>query len=113
MLALYDAPIPRVGIENPIGRLNQLWRYPDQTIEPYMFGHMERKRTCLWLRGLPLLNPTEALWTIQSPIIQANGKRRYFTDMLSSSDKQGRSRTFTGIADAMAEQWGRYLLEAK
>ena len=106
---LWNAPIPRVAIENPIGMLNRLWRYPDQTIEPFMFGEPYRKRTCLWLRGLPPL-----LSTVISE------ERRYFIDSYPgrrdpdvdyrnirgvARSAADRSRTFAGIASAMAAQW--------
>ena len=110
---LWAAPIPRVAIENPIGMLNRLWRYPDQTIEPYEFGEPYRKRTCLWLRGLPILlatghvaNPT--YWIDSYP-----GRRTAGFDYRSTRGKarssKDRSRTFPGIAAAMAEQWGAVL----
>jgi len=109
VLTLADAPISYIAIENPIGRLNQLWRYPDQTIQPYQFGHPFSKATCLWLKNLPQLKPTNTL-TDWKPLLPSNvgaGKR------LGQKSSKGyvhnardASRTFTGIAQAMAEQWG-------
>jgi len=112
-MALYNAPIPRVCIENPVGWMNTAFRPPDQTIHPFFFGHPERKRTCLWLRGLPLLNPTELVWR-EAPSFfdKTTGKARYFVDSQppSSERKKNRSRTFEGIARAMADQWGERMM---
>ncbi len=109
VLALYAAPIPRVAIENPIGRLNQLWRYPDQTIQPYQFGHPFSKATCLWLKDLPLLEPTQMLthWTPLLPSNIGAGRRKGQQWARGHMrDPKEVSRTFAGIAKAMAEQWG-------
>lgn len=108
---LWDAPIPRVAIENPIGMLNQLWRYPDQTIEPFMFGEPYRKRTCLWLRGLPPLLSTLIVAEPAYFIDSYPGRRTPGFDYRSTRgharSAADRSRTFEGIAAAMAEQWGK------
>lgn len=108
VLVLWNAPIPRVAIENPIGQLNQRWRYPDQTIEPWMFGDAYTKRTCLWLRGLPPLLAT-AIQIETTPWLPSNssGFRRGQRSRRGQvhGGKQA-SRTFRGIADAMADQWG-------
>lgn len=98
VFALRDAPIPRIAIENPIGRLSTLWRKPDQIIQPWMFGHDESKKTCLWLKNLPLLKPTKI---VESHVIQraSNLTPAYYRGI-------ERSRTYEGIAEAMAEQWG-------
>ncbi len=111
-LELYHADIPHVVVENPKGWPMAAFRPADQRVEPFMFGDPERKRTYLWLRNLPLLNPTNALWNIGAPVTEKTGKRRWFTDR-GSSDKKYRSRTFPGIAEAMADQWGQYLLKAR
>lgn len=86
--------------------MNRVFRRPDQIIQPYEYGHPESKRTCLWLKGLPLLKPTNILalpargvWDNQTPSGQSN--------MPESKDRaMKRSRTYTGIAEAMASQWG-------
>ena len=104
-LRLYNAPIGYVCVENPRGYPLQAFRPADQRVEPFMFGSPERKRTYLWLRNLPLLNPTCPLWDYGTPKVEASGKRRWFTDR-GSSDSHYRSRTFPSIAKAMAEQWG-------
>jgi hypothetical protein len=108
-MALYNADIPRVCVENPKGYPMKVFRAADQVVEPFYFGHTERKRTYLWLRNLPMLNPTVALFNIGGPtLVEPNGKKRWFTDgSCSGADKwKKRSRTFQGIADAMANQWG-------
>lgn len=108
VLTLYEAPVPRLAIENPIGRLNQLWRYPDQVIQPYWFGDPYAKTTNLWLKDLPPLVPTQ--WQVHhQPWVQANYVTRV-TRTLRPAGKarhpKDRSRTMPGFARAMAEQWG-------
>jgi hypothetical protein len=103
-----------VAIENPVGRLNQLWRYPDQQIEPWHFGDPYTKRTCLWLRGLPPLLATHLVAETE-PWLPSNssGFRRGQRSRpgIVSGGREA-SRTFHGIADAMAEQWGAVLERA-
>jgi len=107
--ALMLAPIPRIAIENPIGCISTRIRKPDQTIQPYQFGHDASKSTCLWLKNLPPLEPTNY---IQPRIV--NGKKRWGNqtdsgqNKLSPSDDRWkiRSETYQGIAEAMAKQWG-------
>ncbi len=108
---LAEAPIPRIAVENPIGVMSTRYRKPNQIIQPYWFGHTERKSTCLWLRGLPKLSPTNI---VEPEIIQY--KTRKGTDdawhvstmhLPPLERMKARSRTFQGIADAMAEQWGQ------
>jgi hypothetical protein len=110
VFALRDAPIPHIAIENPIGALNRLWRYPDQTIQPWQFGHPFSKATCLWLKNLPPLLPTEAPFENPTALLPSNvGKGRRmggkFQRGVVHSAKDA-SRTFPGIAAAMADQWG-------
>jgi hypothetical protein len=103
---LLNAPIPRIALENPIGAISTAIRKPDQIIQPWQFGHPESKATCLWLKGLPLLEPTDVLplptsgrWSNQTPTGQ--------NKLGPSADRwKKRSVTYQGIADAMAEQWG-------
>ena len=108
VFALRDAPIEHIAIENPIGQLNRRWRYPDQTIQPYWFGHPFSKATCLWLKNLPPLAPT-AICKDHEPLLSSNvgkGKRegeRWHRGHVSNA--KDASRTFAGIADAMAAQW--------
>lgn len=109
-LRFYEADCPRIAIENPVPmKMVNLPRY-SQIIEPYMFGDPWRKRTCLWLKGLPPLIMTEApvapkgLWVGATSLRRDPGlKRRY--ELHSNRDPRRRSRTFPGIARAMAEQW--------
>jgi hypothetical protein len=97
VLHLANAPVPRIAIENPIGVLSTKWRKPDQIIQPWMFGHGETKATCLWLKGLPKLQPTKIV----------AGREQRIWKMAPSPDRwKHRSVTYQGIADAMAEQWG-------
>ena len=102
---LMDAPIPRIAIENPISIISTRIRKPDQIIQPWMFGHSESKATCLWLKNLPPLDPTNILtrigkrWDNQTP----SGQNK----LGPSKDRwKIRSKTYTGIAKAMAKQWG-------
>jgi hypothetical protein len=106
-LALLEANIPMVCIENPVMHKYAseiIGRKYDQTIQPYQFGHDHSKKTCLWLKGLPLLSPTKQVELTY--ITTENGVRytRGWYEMPRTS--LARSRTFQGIADAMAEQWG-------
>ena len=94
---LLDAPIPRIALENPISIISSRIRKPDQIIQPWQFGHGETKATCLWLRGLPLLIPTNIV----------DGREPKVHMMAPGPDRwKNRSRTFEGIAKAMADQWG-------
>ena len=94
---LMAAPIPRIAIENPISIISSRIRKPDQIIQPWMFGHGETKATCLWLKGLPKLTPTNLV----------DGREARIHKMPPSPDRwKKRSETFQGIADAMAQQWG-------
>ena len=103
--ALMAAPIPSICIENPISIISSRIRKPDQVIQPYMFGHLERKATCLWLKGLPKLTPTDDVKR-QTMELPAN-KRDKVHYMPPSADRwKLRSTTYQGIADAMASQWG-------
>jgi len=97
--ALLLAPIPRVAIENPVSKISSAIRKPDQVIQPWMFGHGETKATCLWLRGLPLLTPTKIV----------EGREARIHRMAPSPHRwRERSRTYEGIAAAMAQQWGAH-----
>jgi hypothetical protein len=90
-------PCPKKAIENPIGIMSRLYRKPDQIIQPWQFGHGETKATCLWLTGLPNLVPTNIV----------SGREARIHHMAPGPDRAKlRSKTFPGIAQAMAEQWG-------
>lgn len=96
-MALAKADIPMIAIENPVCIMSSLWRKPDQVIQPWMFGHGETKATCLWLKGLPKLEPTEIV----------DGRENRIHRMPPSADRGYlRSVTYAGIAKAMANQWG-------
>lgn len=95
--ALMYADIPRIAIENPVGVISVDIRPPDQVIHPWMFGHGEKKSTCLWLDNLPRL--------ISTDIVDGRVPRVH----MNTRDWRSRSRTYPGIADAMANQWGRVL----
>jgi hypothetical protein len=92
-----NADCPRVAIENPIGIMSSEYRKPDQIIQPWMFGHGETKATCLWLKGLPKLMPTKIVGGVR--------EQRIFKMPPSPDRAKLRSKTYTGIARAMAEQW--------
>ena len=94
---LLDAPIPRIALENPVSIISTAIRRPDQVIQPWQFGHGETKATCLWLKGLPLLTPTNIV----------DGREARVHRMPPSADRwKMRSTTYRGIAEAMAAQWG-------
>ena len=95
---LMAAPIPKICIENPISIISSRIRKPDQIIQPWQFGHGETKATCLWLKGLPKLLPTD---------IVSGRENRIHRMPPSLSRWKERSRTMPGIANAMAEQWGK------
>lgn len=106
---LMDAPIPRIAIENPIGVISTRIGKPEQIISPHQFGHDASKKTCLWLKGLPPLQPTEL---IEPRIV--NGRKRWGNQTDSGQNRLSpstdrwkiRSATYPGIAAAMADQWG-------
>lgn len=94
---LLDAPIPKIALENPVSIISSAVRKPDQIIQPWQFGHGETKATCLWLKNLPLLRPTNIV----------PGRDDRIHKMAPSPDRwKKRSMTYQGIADAMANQWG-------
>lgn len=96
-MMLAKADIPRIAIENPVCIISSLWRKPDQIIQPWQFGHGETKATCLWLKGLPPLKPTN--------VVEGREARIH---RMPPSENRGklRSETYAGIAEAMALQWG-------
>jgi hypothetical protein len=99
VMALADAPISMIAIENPIGYLNGHWRKPDQIIRPFMFGHSYHKDVCLWLKNLPLLKVTNFIYPPYKKLDFWSSKR-------NPDGRSLKSITFQGIANAMAEQWG-------
>ena len=109
VLDLMDADVPRIAIENPVGRIGTGVRPADQYIQPYQFGHDASKRTGLWLKNLPKLTPTQY---VEPRMV--DGRPRWGNQTDSGQNRLGpsaerwkvRSATYQGIADAMAEQWG-------
>lgn len=100
---LLDAPIPKIALENPIGRISTAIRKPDQIIQPYQFGEDASKATCLWLKNLPKLQPTKIITKTRYANQTASGQNK----LAPSADRwKKRSETYQGIADAMASQWG-------
>ena len=97
---LLDAPIPRIALENPVSIISSRIRKPDQIIQPWQFGHGETKATCLWLKGLPKLTPTN--------IVEGREARVHRMPPGPNRWKE-RSRTFAGVAEAMADQWSDLL----
>jgi site-specific DNA-cytosine methylase len=96
-MAFAASKIKRVCIENPVGIMSTHWRKPDQIVQPWQFGHGETKATCLWLKNLPPLTPTNIV----------PGREQRVHRLPPSADRwKQRSRTYQGIAEAMAEQWG-------
>jgi hypothetical protein len=102
VVRLLEAPVPRIALENPIGIISSRIRRPDQIIQPWQFGHGEVKATCLWLKNLPKLEPTN---------IVEGRTARVHREPPSPDRWKNRSRTLAGIAAAMAEQWGRLAVE--
>ena len=96
-MAFANAKCPRIAVENPVSIMSSVWRKPDQIIQPWMFGHGETKATCLWLIGLPLLKP---------PDVVDGREHRVWRLPPGPERAKARSKTFPGIAAAMAEQWG-------
>jgi hypothetical protein len=95
---LMGSPIPRIAVENPVSIISSRIRKPDQIIQPWQFGHGETKATCLWLKGLPKLKPTNIV----------DGREARIHRLPPSQDRwKIRSATYAGIAGAMADQWGR------
>ena len=99
--SLFNAPIGKIALENPVSIISSKIRKPDQIIQPWQFGHGEQKKTCLWLKNLPKLKPTNIV----------GGREQRIWKMPPSKNRSLlRSKTFPGIAKAMAEQWGNIIL---
>lgn len=112
---LWDAPIPRIMIENPVGVLSTKSKLgkPTQIIHPFMFGEPFRKKTCIWLKNLPKLKPTNIVDEGESTTYKS-GRRmpKWYADAFKLPKEERsrvRSRTFKGIADAIADQWGTFV----
>ena len=96
--------VPHVAIENPVGIMSTLYRKPDQIVQPWMFGHPESKATCLWLKGLPPLLPTNDVRDEMDKLSKRERERIHYMPPGAERSKE-RSKTFKGIAEAMANQW--------
>lgn len=109
---LMGANIPKIAIENPVSVISTKIRKPDQIIQPYMFGDEATKTTCLWLKNLPLLKPTNIVGKGERTIFKSGKSHpKWYADALANAKtpeerRTLRSKTFTGIAKAIAEQWG-------
>lgn len=109
-----------VAVENPVCIMSSAWRKPDQIIQPYQFGEHARKATCLWLKGLPLLEPTDIVdpgeivkggFSVGASLNYARDENGKIISWNDPRTAKVRSKTFPGIAKAMAEQWSKYLSE--
>lgn len=119
-----NADCEHIAVENPVGHMNTHYRKPDQAIQPYQFGHPVSKKTCLWLKNLPLLHPTNI---VEYEKIHSNGKSGgYSGNSWYAKDANGkalrwsdpetakqRSKTYPGVAEAIADQWGEYLMSCE
>lgn len=105
-LQIANCKIPRWSIENPIGIMSRIYRKPDQIVQPWQFGHEATKTTCIWLKNLPLLRPTEIVGKGARHITKSGKSLPEWYNLPPSEDRGNiRSKTFTGIAQAMASQW--------
>jgi site-specific DNA-cytosine methylase len=108
-MSIINAPISLIAVENPVGIMSSIYRKPDQIINPYEFGHNVSKKTCLWLKNLPLLKATDIVDKGEY-ITFPSGKRmhKWYADKAFGGEarQKVRNKTFQGIADAMAQQWG-------
>ena len=115
---LANADCEHIAIENPVGIMGTVFRKADQIIQPYEYGHPTKKTTCLWLKGLPKLTPTEIVNPEMEEYLYSNGQIKKYGKGIGEAVKDGkilawndpltkkiRSKTFTGIAKAFAEQW--------
>lgn len=113
---LMDAPIPRIAIENPVSVISTKIRKPDQIIQPWMFGDEATKTTCLWLKNLPKLLPTKIVGKGERTVFKSGKSHpKWYADALAAAKTPAerrtlRSKTFQGIARAMADQWTKNLL---
>lgn len=113
---LMDCPIPRIAIENPVSVISTKIRKPDQIIQPYMFGDEATKTTCLWLKNLPKLEPTKMVGKGERTVFKSGKSHpKWYADALANAKTSAerrtlRSKTFQGIARAMADQWTKNLL---
>ena len=113
--ALYNTDIEYIAIENPVGLLSSRWRKPDQIVQPYMFGDEATKTTCLWLKNLPLLTPTDIVGKGERTVFESGKSHpKWYADALKNAKTKEerqtlRSKTFQGMANAFAKQWGDFV----
>lgn len=118
-MSLMNAPVEHIAIENPVGIMSTRFRKPDQIIQPYFFGDEATKTTCLWLKNLPLLEKTNVVSKGEQITLKSGKKMpKWYSDALTNAKtpeerRTLRSKTFPGIAKAMAEQWSQYVVEEK
>ena len=121
-LAFVNANVCKIAVENPVGYMSTYYRKPDCIIQPYEFGHQARKKTCLWLKSLPTLKPTNIVdageilpggYSVGASANYAKDKKGKALRWNDPRTARARSKTFPGIARAMAEQWGGDISEAK
>ena len=103
---LIDAPINKIAIENPISVISSQIRKPDQIVQPWMFGDKAQKSTCLWLKNLPKLKETK---NVKEETDKLPAKEKHRIWWIGSGKGKERSKFYTGIADAMADQWGDFI----
>jgi hypothetical protein len=109
VLKLMSAPIPHIALENPVGIISTRWRRPDQVIQPYLFGHPESKKTCLWLKDLPPLVPTNVRTKPESGRWDNQTSGGHNKLARHPQRWKDRSRSYTGIAAAMAHQYSLWI----
>lgn len=107
---LLDAPIKHIALENPVSIISTRIRKPNQIIQPWQFGHEATKKTCLWLKNLPNLEPTNIVGKGEFTTFRSGKKMGSWYNIGGKDRAKLRSKTFSGIAKAMAEQWGDYLM---
>ena len=107
-MKIANADIPKIAIENPVGIMSKLWRKPEQIIQPYFFGDSFSKKTCLWLKNLPLLYHNDHVNLFDSVVthVDKGEVKNGYPVWMFDNDAKKRSKTFPGIAKAMASQWG-------
>ena len=117
--ALCNANVQRIAVENPIGIMNTHYRKPDQIVQPYYFGDSASKKTCLWLKNLPLLEKTDVVDEGERIFFKSGKSQpKWYSDALTKAKtteerRTMRSKTFPGFAKAIAEQWSEYVIEQK
>ena len=101
------ADVPKIAVENPVGIMGTAWRKADQIIQPYMFGDPYEKQTALWLKGLPKLIPTDIVTPPPRQVLRSGKTMPRWYSYCGGNRPKARSKTFRGIANAMADQWGK------